>query len=184
MKSTLKFATVGIRNQVTLPKEIRDKAGISEKIIAYIMPDNGKLIISVNEPESKNGHSRIKISAKGQFVIPKHLRNSYKIKKGINLAFRYRNNQIDVMPVRGRRSKETDVFNTVIDFLKLTHNRHVSFFNDSDGHPGLHIEIKKRLGKDMTDLTTIIQKLEDFFNLRLMIVAKLGNVVELKPLRG
>ncbi|MFW9994299.1 MAG: AbrB/MazE/SpoVT family DNA-binding domain-containing protein [Candidatus Odinarchaeota archaeon] len=82
-----KVSTVGIRNQVTLPKHIREKAKIGEKIAAYIQVREDMLVITLDPPDEGIVYNRIKISEKGQLVIPKNLRESKGIKEGSNLIF-------------------------------------------------------------------------------------------------
>ena len=65
-----KVSTVGISNQVTLPKLIRIISGISSKTPAFIRANdqtNG-LIITI-EPPTEGTYNKIKISEKGQLVI-------------------------------------------------------------------------------------------------------------------
>ncbi|MFW9997109.1 MAG: AbrB/MazE/SpoVT family DNA-binding domain-containing protein [Candidatus Odinarchaeota archaeon] len=83
-----KVSTVGIRNQVTLPKAIREGVNISKKTRAYIQAGEkeDQLVISL-QPPVKGVYSKIKISPKGQLVIPKNLRESKGIKEGTNVVF-------------------------------------------------------------------------------------------------
>ena len=83
---TEKVSTVGIRNQVTLPKPIRESLQISEKAEAYICVAEDGLKLTTAQPE-EGIFNRIKISEKGQLVIPKNLRESLGINEGTNLLF-------------------------------------------------------------------------------------------------
>ncbi|MFW9997768.1 MAG: AbrB/MazE/SpoVT family DNA-binding domain-containing protein [Candidatus Odinarchaeota archaeon] len=83
-----KVSTVGIRNQVTLPKVIREGMNIKEKTRAYIQAVDKEdcLVISL-QPPAGGVYSKIKISEKGQLVLPKNLRESKGIKEGTNVVF-------------------------------------------------------------------------------------------------
>ncbi|MFW9994863.1 MAG: AbrB/MazE/SpoVT family DNA-binding domain-containing protein [Candidatus Odinarchaeota archaeon] len=94
MTTNERVATVGLRNQVTLPKEIRKNVRIVPKQTAFIssLDKDDCLVISL-EPPDNGVFNRIKISEKGQLVIPKNLRDSKHIKEGTNLVFTVKNDR-------------------------------------------------------------------------------------------
>ncbi|MFW9998243.1 MAG: hypothetical protein ACFFD4_39750, partial [Candidatus Odinarchaeota archaeon] len=67
MAASEKVSTVGIRKQVTLPKAIRERVNITEKMWAYIQASDkdDQLIISL-QPPVKGLYSKMMISPKGQ----------------------------------------------------------------------------------------------------------------------
>ncbi len=117
-----KVSTVGIRNQVTMPKVIRESLKITTKITAYIraVDKEKKMVITVKEPES-GVYNRIKISEKGQLVVPKNLRESMGIKEGTNLMFEKKGEGIRVtkLDVAGKGKEKLDTWQLVIDFVSI-----------------------------------------------------------------
>ncbi|MFW9991206.1 MAG: hypothetical protein ACFFD4_04025 [Candidatus Odinarchaeota archaeon] len=83
-----RVSTVGVRNQVTLPKDVRNKAHIAGRSTAFIRADaeSDSLIITPKPPDT-GIYNRIKISEKGQLVIPRNLRESKGIATSTNLVF-------------------------------------------------------------------------------------------------
>ncbi|MFW9995312.1 MAG: AbrB/MazE/SpoVT family DNA-binding domain-containing protein [Candidatus Odinarchaeota archaeon] len=88
MTASEKVSTVGIRNQVTLPKTIREGMNIREKTRAYIQgSEKGDHLVISLQPPVEGVYSKIKISEKGQLVLPVNLRESKGIKEGTNVVF-------------------------------------------------------------------------------------------------
>ncbi|MFW9998159.1 MAG: hypothetical protein ACFFD4_39320, partial [Candidatus Odinarchaeota archaeon] len=65
MTASEKVSTVGIRNQVTLPKTIREGMNIKEKTRAYIQgSEKGDYLVISLQPPVEGVYSKIKISEK------------------------------------------------------------------------------------------------------------------------
>ncbi|MHA2297127.1 MAG: AbrB/MazE/SpoVT family DNA-binding domain-containing protein [Candidatus Hodarchaeales archaeon] len=123
------ISTVGIRNQVTLPKQVREKVKIGEKIAAYIQAvEKREFLVITMDPPSNGVYNRIKISEKGQLVIPKNLRESTGIVEGTNLVFStHEKGKIRVQKLKEREIKEKtpkrwNFLMDVIDVLNIATN--------------------------------------------------------------
>ncbi|MFW9997178.1 MAG: hypothetical protein ACFFD4_34360 [Candidatus Odinarchaeota archaeon] len=83
-----RVSKVGARNQVTLPKSIRNGLNLVEGLNAYIGADEkgNYLIISLQDSPDE-AFDEIRISNKGQLIIPKKFRNLKGISEGSNLVF-------------------------------------------------------------------------------------------------
>ncbi|MFW9993446.1 MAG: AbrB/MazE/SpoVT family DNA-binding domain-containing protein [Candidatus Odinarchaeota archaeon] len=177
-----RVSAVGVRNQVTLPKVIRRKAKIKEKMVAYIhaRDKEDSLVITLNPPD-EGVYNRIKISEKGQLVIPKNLRESKHIKQGNNLVFSIEGDQeITVKKLAERRREKSnnwrwqffiEILETVeavpeLDHLDVEQN-------------SLVLILKKELsGEKLLELVT---KMENNLGTRLM-VEKNEKKINLRPM--
>ncbi|MFW9997472.1 MAG: hypothetical protein ACFFD4_35860 [Candidatus Odinarchaeota archaeon] len=102
MTTSEKVSTVGIRNQITLPKMIREGVNIREKTPVYIQAvDNVDYLVISLQPPVGGVYSKIKISEKGQLVISKSLWESKGIQGGTNVVFSLINTEkIKVLKLR------------------------------------------------------------------------------------
>lgn len=107
-----KVSTVGIRNQVTLPKDIRKQLQQKDKFSAFISVDKKMLRITLSKPEGL--HNSIAVSDKGQFVVPKNLRESLDISENDNLVF---NVVKDYVEIRKLAASDTFTTNVKFDFV-------------------------------------------------------------------
>jgi len=116
-----KVAAVGIRNQVTVPKTIRDRMKITAKTEAFIRAVNGNELLMTLEKPASGVYNRIKISQKGQLVIPKNLRHSLGIKEGTNLVFKGTASGVTVKKLSTvKRAGTTPVsWSLLIDFFTI-----------------------------------------------------------------
>ena len=169
-----KVSTVGIRNQVTMPKVIRESLKITTKITVFIkaVDKEKKLVITVKEPES-GVYNKIKISEKGQLVVPKNLRESMGIKEGMNLMFSKTGEGIKVTKLEraGKEKEQLDTWQLVIDFFSVLQKH------------GLRAEVKGENllvtgGKGGVEF---IRELEEMMEVRVM-VEKTAEGIELTPL--
>ncbi|MHA1449288.1 MAG: AbrB/MazE/SpoVT family DNA-binding domain-containing protein [Candidatus Hodarchaeales archaeon] len=117
---TEKVSTVGIRNQVTLPKAIRESLQISEKTVAFISVCDDGLRLTTVKPE-EGVFNRIKISEKGQLVIPKNLRESLGIREGTNLLFmKEEKGKIKITKLKETEKVTTgDHWNLLVKFVRI-----------------------------------------------------------------
>jgi AbrB family looped-hinge helix DNA binding protein len=112
-----KVSTVGVRNQVTLPKTVRERVDIANKATAFILAADKEdfLIITFQSPSS-GVYNKIKISEKGQLVIPKNLRMSMGIAEGTNLVFSVTEKKMITIRIL-EKSKESTSANSKWQFL-------------------------------------------------------------------
>ncbi|MFW9996155.1 MAG: AbrB/MazE/SpoVT family DNA-binding domain-containing protein [Candidatus Odinarchaeota archaeon] len=176
-----RVSTVGVRNQVTLPKVIRKKAKIREKAVACIQArdKDGSLAITLNPPE-QGVYNRIKISGKGQLVIPKNLRESKGIKEGVNLVFSINGDgEITMKKLAERRgtkssSKRWDFLISTVGILYTPELDKLTVEGNS-----LSLRLKKEPGN--ATLMELVTDLENRIGTRLLI-EKDRNKINLRPL--
>lgn len=95
-------AKISNRNQTTLPSEIRHKMGITGKRSLFVWQSpflSEETVILSIEPPVKKTYKAIKISDKGQIVIPSHYRDSLGITLGDNIVFSIVSNMIELPEV-------------------------------------------------------------------------------------
>ncbi|MHA1449668.1 MAG: AbrB/MazE/SpoVT family DNA-binding domain-containing protein [Candidatus Hodarchaeales archaeon] len=178
-----KVSTVGIRNQVTLPKSVREGIKINKKTQAYIQAIEKEDILVISlDPPSGGIFNKIKISEKGQLVIPKNLRESKGIGEGTNLVFSISaDKNIKVQKLKERKEGKPAVKSwiLVMEILDALNNMADLKNIDIDGQ-SLVINFKKEYkGKAMKN---ILAKLENLLGTRLMIEKLENNKVKLTPL--
>ncbi|MFW9996442.1 MAG: AbrB/MazE/SpoVT family DNA-binding domain-containing protein [Candidatus Odinarchaeota archaeon] len=180
--SSERVSTVGMRYQVTLPKVIRENAKIKEKMVAYIhaRDKEDSLVITLNPP-GEGVYNRIKISEKGQLVIPKNLRESKHIKQGNNLVFNIEGDQEITVKKLAERRRERDAnwrwqfFIEIIEMIgTIPELDRLDIENDS-----LVLTMKKEL--DSTKLLELVMGLENNLGKRLM-VEKNEKKINLRPM--
>ena len=182
-----KVSTVGIRNQVTLPKLIREQAKIGNKVQAYIRANEAEkcLIITIEPPTGT--YNKIKISEKGQLVIPKNLRESKGITEGTNLVFTVTREKeiwlqklIEKRPV-GKRKVENWRWTFLVEVIESFEA--ISGLKDLDiDGASLLLEIKNGSKYSENDLLETVKKMEKLLGTRL-VVEKLGkDKLKLTPL--
>jgi AbrB family looped-hinge helix DNA binding protein len=178
-----KVSTVGVRNQVTLPKVIRKKAKIKEKMVAYIQAKDKDnfLVITLDPP--KGVYNKIKISEKGQLVIPKNLRESKNIKKGNNLVFSIKDENVIAVKKLIERRKEKNKnwrWQFLVDVMKSLETV-PSLINIRIEDKSLALVIKK--GQDIggEEMLELVNKMEKILGMRLL-VEKQGLKINLRPM--
>jgi len=178
-----KVSTVGVRNQVTLPKVIRKKAKIREKMIAYIQAreDENNLVITLDPPAGI--YNKIKISEKGQLVIPKNLRESKGIKKGNNLVFSIKDEKEIAVKKLDERKKEKaknwrwDFLVSVMAVLDTVKALDTVKIEDAS----LALMMKKNQDLSGEKLLDLVTKMEKHIGMRLL-VEKSGSKINLRPM--
>jgi AbrB family looped-hinge helix DNA binding protein len=185
MVAVEKVSTVGIRNQVTLPKPVRLKVNISEKSSAYIQAaaKNGEYLVITLQPPESGVYNKIKISEKGQLVIPKNLRESTGINEGTNLVFSViEGKKIRVQKLKERKTGQLpkrwnflvevlDALNQITDLQNL----------DIDGK-SLVVTIAKKKGSVDKLITELLTRLENLIGTRLIIEKIDDKKLKLTPL--
>ncbi|MFW9994843.1 MAG: AbrB/MazE/SpoVT family DNA-binding domain-containing protein [Candidatus Odinarchaeota archaeon] len=159
-----RVSTVGIRNQVTLPKGVRDKLKIVTRTPAFIRAGgiDNRLIISLNPPEGSI-FNRIKISEKGQLVIPKNFRESTGIKENTNLVFSVEGEEIAIQKLVERRASLADnywsfLLSTIVTIDSFSSLEQIEVENDKK----LVFHFDKQLDTDMiSQLVTAMEKLAE-----------------------
>ncbi|MFW9991578.1 MAG: AbrB/MazE/SpoVT family DNA-binding domain-containing protein [Candidatus Odinarchaeota archaeon] len=185
MVTVEKVSTVGIRNQVTLPKPVREELNIGEKSLAYIQAavKEGKYLIITLQPPEAGVYNKIKISEKGQLVIPKNLRESTGIYEGTNLVFSViGGNEIRIQKLKERKtdqfSKRWSFLVEVLDTLsQITDLDNL----DVEGN-SLFVTISKKKGSTDNLVTELVTKLESMIGTRLIIEKKDDTKLKLTPL--
>ncbi|MFW9996573.1 MAG: AbrB/MazE/SpoVT family DNA-binding domain-containing protein [Candidatus Odinarchaeota archaeon] len=180
-----KVSTVGIRNQVTLPKAIREGMNIKEKTRAYIQASEREvqLIISLKRP-TEGVYSRIKISPKGQLVIPKNLRSSKGIEEGTNLVFSLLDEEkISVQKLLDKRKEKEKTWRwgflvEIIEALeKLTGLEKLEIEGTS-----LVLQIKKGIKTLEKDIVEAVTKIENVTGARLIVERLQDGKIKFTPI--
>ncbi|MFW9996641.1 MAG: AbrB/MazE/SpoVT family DNA-binding domain-containing protein [Candidatus Odinarchaeota archaeon] len=184
VKPVEKVSTIGIRNQITLPKDIRDAVKITAKTEVYIknQEDQESLIISLEKP-TEGVYNSVKISEKGQLVIPKNYRESKGIKGGTNLLFRVSSGTdiiVQILPPERKESTRDQRWNLLIDIFKALNG--FSTMNTLQINDGsLVVGFDKDIKVD-SKLTENIERIENILGTRLMVEKVQDSRLKLTPL--
>jgi len=180
-----KVSTVGIRNQVTLPKVIREGLNISEKTGAYMQGSekSDQMIISLKQP-AEGVYSKIKISEKGQLVIPKNLRESKGIKEGTNLVFSLISDEkIGVQKLlEKKKEKETNWrWNFLLEIIRsLEGITGLEKLEIRDG--SVVLQVKKGTASLDKRIAETVTRMENVTGMRLMVEKLQDNRIKLTPM--
>ncbi|MFW9991271.1 MAG: AbrB/MazE/SpoVT family DNA-binding domain-containing protein [Candidatus Odinarchaeota archaeon] len=182
---TEKVSTVGIRHQVTLPKAIRKGMKIKEKTPAYIQAVDKEdyLVISLQRP-SEGVYIKIRISEKGQLVMPKNLRESKGIQEGTNVVFSLISDEkIKVQKLLEKRKELEPEWRWL--FL-------VEIIRSLEGLAGLDtlaiegnslvMQVKKGDNSKEKELTALMTKIENVTGSRLMMERLSNDKIKFTPL--
>jgi AbrB family looped-hinge helix DNA binding protein len=162
---------------------IREKTRMKEKTVAYVQAreKEDQLVISGYPPEGT--YNKIKISEKGQLVIPKNLRESRSIEKGNNLVFTIASDRTIVVKKLEERKTEKEknwhwdffieVFGTLQDIPSLDATK--------IEEKALTLTFKKGQEPKGAKLLDLITKLESKMETRLL-VQKDGSKIILRPM--
>ena len=181
-----KVSTVGIRNQVTLPKQVRERVKTGTKRLAYIQAreKEDSLFITL-EPPTAGTYNKIKISEKGQLVIPKNLRESKDIREGTNLVFSVKGEREIMVQKLIDQRKEHEIswrWSFLVEIIKtveqVTAMKNVSIEGNS-----LVLSTKKELEKSKEGMLGIVSKMETLLGSRLMVEKLKENKIRLTVLK-
>jgi AbrB family looped-hinge helix DNA binding protein len=179
-----KVSTVGIRNQVTLPKQVRERVKVGEKTTAYIQAwEKEEFLVITLEPPNNGVYNKIKISEKGQLVIPKNLRESTGIIEGTNLVFSvFGKERIRIQKLKEREIEEKypKRWNFLIDVLDVL-NKATDLKNVEIKKKSLIITSMTLQGSDSL-IKELLSKLEGLLDTRLILERIDAKTIKLTPL--
>ncbi|MFW9996149.1 MAG: AbrB/MazE/SpoVT family DNA-binding domain-containing protein [Candidatus Odinarchaeota archaeon] len=180
-----KVSTMGIRHQVTLPKAIREGVNISEKTRAYIQASEkeDQLVISL-QPPAEGVYSKIKISGKGQLVIPKSFRDSKGIQEGTNLVFSLLSGEkIKVQKLLEKRKEREPEWRwsflvEIIGALEGLAGPEQLEIQDNS----LVLKIKEGVQSKEKEIIETVTKIENVTSVRLMVERLQDNKIKFTPI--
>ncbi|MHA1167008.1 MAG: hypothetical protein ACTSP4_10460 [Candidatus Hodarchaeales archaeon] len=181
-----KVSTVGIRNQVTLPKIIREKMRITQKTTAYIRStEKGNFLLITLEPPTGTTFNKIKISEKGQLVIPKNLRESKKITEGTNLIFSMSGtSEIKIQKLLKKRKEQEKNWrwNFLVEIIGAMEN--ISGLKDIE-IKDMSIILDSKKGSKALDKSILetLKKIENLLGTRIMVEKIKEGKIKLTPLQ-
>jgi AbrB family looped-hinge helix DNA binding protein len=160
----VRMAPVCARYQVTLPRDVRERLPLKKGgTDAYIQPrdEKGYLVITLKKPEGT--YNPIRISHKGQWVIPKNIRKSQDIEEGTNLKFTTIDNcDIEVRKTSKKEQKTIQNWNFFLDVLDYTNKYELKASDQA-------IQIERKNGLDKGESLDLLDEMEKITNTKLMM---------------
>ncbi|MFW9992924.1 MAG: hypothetical protein ACFFD4_12855 [Candidatus Odinarchaeota archaeon] len=176
-----KVSTVGVRNQITLPKLVREKLNITVKTAVFIQSDDkADSLVMTLEPPQNGVFNRITISGKGQLVIPGNLRLSKGIKEGTNLIFSLTGDRIKVQKLaRSKQKKMPTRWTFFLTTFKVLLGLSPRIERENDA---IVLTVNGQQEAPGKAFMTSVKELEDLVGSRLMIEKLDVRTVKLSPL--